>query len=96
MHHLLVSLQFALYPSYSPSAPHSHYYRTFDAKNILVLRSEDLFTSPERTMDRVTDFLGLGRNDWGPIVDTKYNFGMRNQIEKTPSKQSRYANCKLK
>lgn len=35
------------------------YERHFDPEQLLVLKSEDFFRHPQRTFDRVTDFLGL-------------------------------------
>ena len=37
------------------------YARHFDRDQLLVLKSEDFFHRPQRTFDRVTDFLGLER-----------------------------------
>lgn len=43
----------------------------FPSKNLLILKSEDLFEKPQETFDRVTDFLTIKRN-------TKVNFEIFN------------------
>jgi hypothetical protein len=37
------------------------YFALFDPAQILVVRSEDMFASPQQTVDEVSDFLGLDR-----------------------------------
>lgn len=42
--------------------------RLFDREQVLILKSEDYFTAPEVTLNRVLDFLDLPRRRPGPLV----------------------------
>jgi hypothetical protein len=57
-----------------------HYYEHFDASQILVLKSEDLFADPQVAFDRVTRFLGLGQftlTDITPRNTGRYRAGIK-------------------
>jgi hypothetical protein len=47
----------------------ARFHACFDPSRLLVLRSEDLKTDRQTTLDRITDFLGLSRMESPPIED---------------------------
>lgn len=51
------------------------YYRCFDRSKVLVLKSEKLLESPQETIDRVSDFLGIESHQLknaSPVNRAKY------------------------
>lgn len=56
------------------------YVKHFPKQQLLVLRSEDLYDDTVSVMNLVTKFLGVQTIDWSPIVDKKYNFGVKNKV----------------
>lgn len=49
----------------------------FSPEQILIVKSEDLYTNPTSVMNRVTTHLHLPAIDWTEIVKDKYNVGLR-------------------